>query len=1213
MKPLGAIAASGGFGCRLTQLVELISERGTNGIERYEQTFGGAKGLADKVKSDLDRGISGTEEDLANRAHVFGANKTPDVDAKTLLELMWEAAQDPILLVLGIAAIISLILGIEVEGHADTGWIEGCAILVSIAVVVMVSAINDLQKEKQFRELLEKQSSTQMADVIRNGQQQRVNYQDLVVGDIVLVNAGLILPADGVLFRANNIKCDESALTGESHDIEKTLEENPWLLSGTSVKQGSGAMIITCVGLFSEEGIIQKLITGVGEEESERLLALDKEGDEQEKLERAEEKKSKKRVSCFVESILQAKLERMALQIGYGVTFMSILTLIVLILSFSIQHFGVDNHDYEASVWSEYVEFVTVAIVVLVVGIPEGLPLAVTISLAYSVKKMMNDNNLVRVLASCETMGNATTICSDKTGTLTTNRMTVVKSWMAGRVYDGSTEVKGLPQDLLARLQAGIALNSDRASNYYIDEESGLPVQENNKTECACLKFGDDIAARKYTEIRKDNPVDSYVKVYPFDSATKRMETIVRLPNGKYRMFVKGASEIILKYATAYDAGNESTTPLTAADREGLEQNVIIRFAEQALRVICIAYKDFDDAQDWDQEEALLSDLVISAFVGIQDPVRPEVPDAVTTCRRAGVTVRMVTGDNMITARAIAINCGIITEEEDGDGVVMEGPDFRRRVVRDDGSLDFDEINRIAPKLRVMGRCSPSDKFNLVKGLIKAGEVVAVTGDGTNDGPALSEADVGFSMGIAGTDVARQASDIVITDDNFSSIVKAISWGRNVYDGISKFLVFQLTVNVVAILVAFIGACAIRESPLRAVQLLWVNLIMDVFAALALATEPPTPELLDRAPYGRNKPLLSRIMLRQIFGHSFYQLVVLLLLIFYGDKMFNIQSGRRYDLTEQQKDDQILTQHYSMVFNTFVWMQIFNEINARVVDDNLNMPGMPRIVGNFYRPFRGFFSNPIFVGVIVGTAVVQVLIVEFGGRAIETEPLDADIWGACIGFGAGSLVWNWLEPGAYADLSPDRAAEIEEEQRGTTPELPPAGLDAPTTPKTARVERSNTVSSQRGAEPATSTSVLWSRVGRRVRRHIRVIGAFRTAGQIARLRRRTAQLATHAIGGPEARAPRRASEQASLEQKGHSVATPASAMWRTAVARVRFQLRVVRAFKNGVVNEVANPAINADQAATTTLTLSSNSQARGREDPEQLPQQTLDLPAPLEK
>ncbi|EGD82982.1 P-type ATPase [Salpingoeca rosetta] len=1208
----------GGFGCRLPQLVELIAERGTNGMERLHVHFGGIEGLAKKLLTDLAAGITATEDDIERRTSVFGTNTTPEVRPKTLLELMWEAFQDPILIILMVAAVLSVVLNITVEKDYDTGWIEGVAIVISCFIVVMVTAVNDLQKEKQFRELKAKQASQHLADVIRNGEPTQVLYTDLVVGDIVEVKGGLVLPADGVLIQANDVMTDESALTGESHDIKKDLVKNPWLLSGTSVKQGSGRMIVTCVGLFSEEGIIQKLITGVGIEETERLEALAKEGltaaeqmeaedaaaiihrvderqqenfddlepDVQDKLEKKESKKKSNK-----ESILQKKLEKLAVQIGYFATFFAVLTIVELILAYTIDEYAIKKNDYDSHMWNEFVDYFITGITVLVVAIPEGLPLAVTISLAYSVKKMFRDHNLVRVLAACETMGNATTICSDKTGTLTKNRMTVVRSWVGGKKYDDVEEIKKeVTAPVLDDLAQGIAINSDYLSTYTINEADGLPVQQNNKTECACLQYADQIVSKTHKQYRKETPAEDFVKAYPFNSAKKRMETIIQLPNGTYRMFVKGASEIILSMSTHYADANGERQPITDDLREDIGDNVIVEFASQALRVICLAYRDFDTAQDWDNEEALLEDLTVACFVGIQDPVRDEVPGAVETCRDAGVVVRMVTGDNLITARAIAVNCNIITKDEaNEDGRVMEGPVFRQRVTRADGSIDFEEMDKIWPQLRVLARCSPSDKYNLVKGLIRAGEVVAVTGDGTNDGPALSEADVGFAMGIAGTDVAKNASDIIITDDNFSSIVKAISWGRNVYDSISKFLVFQLTVNVVAVLVAFIGACALRTSPLRAVQLLWVNLIMDTFAALALATEQPTPDLLKRKPYGRNKALLSRIMIRQIGGHSIYQLAVILFLVFYGDKMFDIPNGG--DLATGTPESP--SQHFTIVFNTFVWMQIFNEINARVIHDDLYFEtSSGRIIGGplgaLMRPFKGFFTNPIFVCVVLGTAVAQAIITEVGGQALFTEPLTAGQWGVCIAFGAFSLLWNviihfllpwewipeWFEPGQYKELTPDRAAEVAEKDEEI--ELPEGGLDAPRTPSMSRATtmsraatisgpmRHGTMSGEGTPVPQrrqTDSGLLWLRIGRRLRTQVRVAGAFRAAGNIARLRRRTSMLASRALGGPHGRAAPTYMHEHHADEKPP---TPALAMWRTAVARLRSQLRVVRAFQSAV-------------------------------------------------
>eukprot|EP00052_Salpingoeca_macrocollata_P027037 m.254621 g.254621 ORF g.254621 m.254621 type:complete len:1271 (-) comp22682_c3_seq6:83-3895(-) len=1160
-----------GFGVRLTQLVELISERGTKGMERLAVQFGGYEGLADKLQTSQEAGIKGTPEDLLERQRLYGANRIPTSKSKSIWQLMWDALQDTTLIILVIAGVLSLVLELTIGNDPDVGWIEGVAIIIAVVIVVLVTAINDLQKEKQFQALLAKQNETKMTDVIRDGKQIRVSEFDLVVGDLWVVTAGSIVPTDGVLVRASDVSCDESALTGESRDINKSLEKDPWMLSGTSVKQGSGLMIVTCVGLFSEEGIINKLITGVGQEESQRLNDLNadltlstnsvvrtnelrrskslRSMTDQERKQREREAVKKQRKK---ESVLQVKLTKMALQIGKAGTFVAVVTVLVLILRYVIEEFAVDGKSWSGDVPTDLLQFFIVGVTVLVVAVPEGLPLAVTISLAYSVKKMMKDNNLVRVLAACETMGNATTICSDKTGTLTKNRMTVVQAWVAGKIFKNIPEAKSLHPKIRENIALHAAVNSSTGSTYRFKEGDRLPVQDGNKTECAILLFADQIFEQTHSQIRESHPSSSYVKIFPFDSARKRMTTVIQLPDGRYRVFAKGASEIILKLCGFRQDENANSVPLTDKDYETFQQDIIVAFAEEALRVICIAFRDFDEARNWDDENDLLQNMTISAFVGIQDPVRDEVPDAVKQCQSAGVVVRMVTGDNMITARAIAYNCGIIQPGD--DSLVLEGPDFRRMVVKDD-KVDHEALAKIWQRLRVIGRCSPRDKYHLVQGLIHAGQVVAVTGDGTNDGPALSEADVGFAMGIAGTGVAKEASDIIITDDNFSSIVKAISWGRNVYDSISKFLVFQLTVNIVAISVAFIGACALNESPIRAVQLLWVNLIMDTFASLALATEPPTPELLKRDPYGRHQPLISRIMARQMVGHSLYQLPILLILVFAGDKIFDIESGRQLDHNADP------TRHYTIVFNTFVLMQIFNEINARKIHNQLNV-------------FSGFFNNPIFVGIIVGTLAVQALIVEFGGRAFSVTGLTGVQWLVCILIGMGELVWNvvihfifpyTVLPESWFKAKPKKKRTIVnveggEEEEAEEEEDSIASIIGDDDPH-AFVTRPEDAHRLGGLTPG---SLLWTRSLTRLRTHIRVVSAFKSAGHRTRLRRRTSELGHLALGGPDARAHPQPHPEETPAAPAALPPTPATAMWRTAAARIRFQLRVANAFRQGL-------------------------------------------------
>ncbi|XP_010790705.1 putative calcium-transporting ATPase 13, plasma membrane-type [Notothenia coriiceps] len=427
----------------------------------------------------------------------------------------------------------------------------------------------------------------------------------------------------------------------------------------------------------------------------------------------------------------------------------------------------------------------------------------------------------------------------------------------------------------------------------------------------------------------------------------------------KSEAIAKEEETTIMSIQTTSTEVKETKSLLQALEIELQSQMsmVIEPMACEGLRTICIAYRDLpgNPEPDWENEAEIVTELTCITVVGIEDPVRPEVPEAIRKCQRAGITVRMVTGDNISTARAIAVKCGIIQPGD--DFICIDGKEFNRRIRNEKGEIEQERIDKVWPKLRVLARSSPTDKHTLVKGIIDSTvleqrQVVAVTGDGTNDGPALKKADVGFAMGIAGTDVAKEASDIILTDDNFSSIVKAVMWGRNVYDSISKFLQFQLTVNVVAVIVAFTGACITQDSPLKAVQMLWVNLIMDTFASLALATEPPTEDLLLRKPYGRNNPLISLTMMKNILGHGVYQLIIIFTLLFIGEHIFNIDSGRNAPLHSPPSE------HYTIIFNTFVLMQLFNEINARKIHGERNV-------------FDGIFANPIFCTIVFGTFAVQ--------------------------------------------------------------------------------------------------------------------------------------------------------------------------------------------------------------------------------------------------
>lgn len=1168
------MAASSRYGVTLKQLRELMEHRGVEGIQKIEDLGGGTE-VARKLNTSASAGLNGDRSDLEHRRDVFGSNTIPPKPPKTFIELVWEALQDVTLIILEVAAVVSLALSLYTpppgsgEGEEDhsTDWIEGLAILLAVIIVVLVTAFNDWSKEKQFRGLQSRIEGEQTFSVIRNNSMNQVQVGEIVVGDIIMVKYGDLLPADGLILNSNDLKIDESSLTGESDQVKKGVMSDPMVLSGTHVMEGSGKVLVTAVGVNSQAGIIFTLL-GAAADEAEK---------EEKKMQKVDPEEGiigntypnhtlPNSTNCYApdspnehnttgvgddeeKSVLQAKLTNLAIQIGYGGMAVSLVTVLILSIRFSVDEFYKNQKNWDMFHLSYYVKFVIIGVTVLVVAVPEGLPLAVTLSLAYSVKKMMADNNLVRHLDACETMGNATTICSDKTGTLTTNRMTVVQAYLCNHYYKGGRydlpKFREIPRHFGTLICQGISVNSSYSSDVKVPgnqqfvelakegvvvggsggpgavrweqgtcnasfrdeaqklnqqkyceasgkkstETGGLPQQIGNKTECALLGFVNDLGV-DYRQLRKEMPDTRFKKVYTFNSARKSMSTIVPIDSGGFRVYTKGASEIIMKKCSFVVGEDGILEAFNTQMQERVVQNVIEPMAKDGLRTISLAYRDFVPGKaeknqvkydpnsgepNWDQmgEENVIANMTCLCIVGIEDPVRDEVPTAIKQCQRAGITVRMVTGDNINTARAIATKCGII---KPGDNyLVLEGKEFNKRV-RDPHTNEVrqDLLDKIWPRLRVLARSQPIDKYTLVKGIIdstiSAGrEVVAVTGDGTNDAPALKKADVGFAMGIAGTDVAKEASDIILTDDNFTSIVKAVMWGRNVYDSISKFLQFQLTVNVVAVVVAFTGACAIQDSPLKAVQMLWVNLIMDTLASLALATELPTPELLLRKPYGRTSPLISATMAKNIVGQSLYQLAVVFGILFYGDKLFDIESGRNAGLRDPP------SVHFTMVFNAFVMMTLFNEINARKIHGQRNV-------------FKGFFSNWIYYTIWIGTLVSQIFIIEYGGVAFSTTKLNAEQWIWCIFFGLGVLLWQQVVTSIPSSIL-GKSMEVCSQPPNI---LNSPNLDGDPMPNCTGHSHYQTHRDSHNPIQSRSGQILWIRGLTRLQTQLRVIRAFKS-------------------------------------------------------------------------------------------------------------------------
>lgn len=995
-------------------------------------------GLLNTSTTGLDEN---NQSDIDTRIHQFGKNQLPDKTSKSFFKLCLEAMKDKVLILLSVAAVVSLALGLyETFGQGpvydDEGielpriyWVEGVAILVAVVIVVIVGAGNDYQKERQFAKLNAKKEDRELI-VIRNGKQKLISIYQLLVGDVINLQTGDVIPADAILFEGE-VEADESAITGESDTLKKTPVDlalcnyenhlpttedigshdisfqDPYLISGSKVLAGLGNAVVTAVGVNSIHG--------------RTMMGLNQESET---------------------TPLQERLDNLATGISKYGFLAALLLFIILFIRFcvNIAPGGHLHKELPAVKGKDFLDILIVAITIVVVAVPEGLPLAVTLALAFATTRMAQNGNLVRVLKSCETMGGATAVCSDKTGTLTENRMTVVKGVMGlnqdksnlefddtkqqadSSIPRSSDIILKVPLNSSVYICTNIILNSTAFENGDYDEEKAkqskqkpvkkplllqlfakkqMPMQMGNsvdpylgnKTESALLQFAKDkfnIFQESSLDDQRQENEGSIVQVIPFESSRKWAGIVMKIENG-FRLYVKGAAEIIFK-----DCGFEydSNGKLVELNRNLRDQSLhkIDEFAGDALRTIALAHRDFKGIAKWPPAELsneggneananLLvnvnsnasedKSLILDLLVGIQDPLKEGVAEAVLQCKRAGVNVRMVTGDNLITAKAISKSCNILTPEDlSNEFSTMEGPVFRE--------LSPAERRRIVPQIKVLARSSPEDKRILVDTLRKSGEVVAVTGDGTNDAPALRLADVGFSMGIAGTEVAREASDIILMTDDFTDIVQAIKWGRTVATSIKKFIQFQLTVNITACVLTFVSAVASSDgtSVLTAVQLLWVNLIMDTLAALALATDKPDDSFLNRKPAGRTAPLISTSMWKMIIGQSITQLIITFTLHFAGATLF---FGKGHH--SNNKEDKQLA---AMTFNTFVWLQFWKLVVTRKLDECDEVTTVRgRINAENLNFFSHLFRNWYFIIISLIIAGGQVMIMFVGGAAFS--------------------------------------------------------------------------------------------------------------------------------------------------------------------------------------------------------------------------------------
>lgn len=853
---------------------------------------------------DKNKRIGLTDEQVKQSREQHGKNVLTPPQRTSLWKLYLDKYRDPIIQILLVAAFVSLILA-----FIEKNFMETIGIFVAVFLATTVGFYFERDAAKKFN-LLTALSEEQPVKVRRNGKVMEIPRHDVVVGDIVLVEVGDEVPADGELIVCNDLQINESALTGEPV-AEKSLEgggdgayPRNVILRSTMVMNGRGEFVVTAVGDATEIGKVAK--------------------------------KSTEQTS--VETPLHMQLDKLAKMISKVGSVVSVAAFFIFLIHDILTNpvWGGKDYFYMAEIVLKYF---MMAVTLIVMAVPEGLPMAITLSLALNMRRMLKSNNLVRKLHACETMGAVTVICTDKTGTLTQNKMQV-----------SALELK---QGDEALLDTAIALNSTAELN------DGKPI--GNPTESALLLWL-DAQGKDYEELRKQVNV---LKQLPFSTERKMMATLAEV-DGETYLFVKGAPEILMKKCIIEDRMLKQTA-------EELDE-----WQHKAMRTLAFAYKKVETSimrtsrTSTAEVVALLdaNDLQLQAIAAIADPIRPDVPAAVQECRHAGIEVKVVTGDTAATAMEIGKQIGVFEDEPENIGADGSMTSLDQQMITGEQweALSDEEAYERAKDIRVMSRARPTDKQRLVAMLQKRGEVVAVTGDGTNDAPALHYAHVGLSLG-SGTSVAKEASDMTLLDDSFKSIANAVMWGRSLYRNLQRFLFFQLVVNVAALLLVLGGSVIGTEMPLTVTQILWVNLIMDTFAALALASLPPSHEVMKEKPRKASDFIINKsIGFGILFCGIVFFLVMFALLVY----------------CERRGKGGVDVHELTMFFTTFVMIQFWNLFNAKALMSH-------------HTAFRHFLKDRGMILVLVLVLVGQWIIVTFGGEMFRTTPLSLHEWLLIIG------------------------------------------------------------------------------------------------------------------------------------------------------------------------------------------------------------------------
>ncbi|CAN7071759.1 unnamed protein product [Brassica oleracea var. botrytis] len=915
-------------------------------------------GLSRLLLTDLEKGICGSHEDIQRRRDIFGSNTYPLKKEGNFCMFLGEASRGFTLIVLVFAAMASLLLQIKTK-TINHGWYEEAGIIITVILVIFVTAISNYNQSLQFEKVNDEKRKI-CIEVTRDGRRVKVSIYDIVVGDIIPLKSVrynmLQVPADGVLVSGYSLQIGEYETMGTNKTVNKDTDIDPILISGSIVEDGIGTMLVTRVGMNTQWRMPMASIP----------------------------------LYTGRQTPLQVYLNRV-------VTAFSLISISVALVVFLIEsclYFmgrtknkngspfvaGKTTLDEEIDM---VIKFVILGVTIVVAAVPEGLPLAVTLNIAYMSRKLGGEKALVQKLSACEAMGSATTI------------MEVVDVCAGGvrpQNLDTMSELSPLQISLIAE---GIALNTN-GSVYHPEggSEDSEPEVFGSATERAILNFGVKLGMN-FDEIKSKSTI---FRVSPFNSSRKRRGVAVQLHDSQVRVHWKGAAKAILAFCEGYMARDN----IASMDQEKISQfeNIIDDMCNEGLRCAALAYRNYPEG-DIHRNEAFTnipeSNLVLLAIIGIKDSCRPGIGDSIEQCRNAGIKVCMVTGDDLLTAKAIAMECGILTATSDINTTILAS-NF--------SSMSDAEREEIAENILVMGRSSPEENHLLLKELRKKGHVVAATGKGIRDAPSLRQADISLAMGIGGTAIAKECSDIIVLDDNFASILTVIQWGRSLYTNIQRFVQFRLTVSASALIICVVVAIHSHEIPLNVaqvifslcivnnslflshqfalhfyMQLLWVNLLIDTFGALALASEPPIDNLMRRSPVRKGAPFITKLMWAKFVLQVAYQVTALLLLNFRGESILKL---------ENKSVDHAYKVKNTLVFNSFVFCQVFNEFECRTLDQT-NM-------------FSGILKNHLFLGTIIITVILQVIVIECLGIFISTVRLDWKQWLISIGIGFFSQV-----------------------------------------------------------------------------------------------------------------------------------------------------------------------------------------------------------------